>query len=134
MSNLIKILVGFVTIFIILTLFTGPSAIILVAASIICTAGVGLVIWIPLSFVVGSVVIAIFQSIHSASLQSGNAEKSTGPKLVVLTNEQKAIIDYIKLARVRGFKDDDTYTNLKIKGWTEQVIRECFARVESKTY
>lgn len=134
MSAFTKTLIGFVAIFLVLTLFTGSSAILLVLASIICTAGIGLVVWIPLSYGVGSLIVAIYQSITSNNRPSGNIEGSAGSPIVNLTNDQKAIIDYIKLARGRGFKDDDTFTNLKVNGWSEQIIRECFARVESKTY
>ncbi len=134
MSAFTKTLIGFAAIFLVLLLFTGPAAPVLVAASIICTAGIGLVVWIPLSYGVGSLIVAIYQSISNNSKSSGGIESSTSSQTTNLTNDQRAIINYILLARGRGFKDDDTFTNLKVNGWSEQMIRECFARIESKTY
>lgn len=134
MSKFTKTIIGFAAIFLVLTLFTGPSAILLVAASIICTAGVGLVVWIPLSFGVGSLIVAMYQSMQNSNRPPNNTKSSTETQTINLTNDQRAIINYIILARGRGFKDDDTFTNLKVSGWSEQMIRECFARIESKTY
>lgn len=133
MSKITTTLIGFAVIFLVLLLFIGPAAPVLVAASIICTAGVGLVVWIPLSYGVGLLVVAIFQSLFNHDRPS-IVESSSGTQIVNLNNDQRAIINYILLARGRGFKDDDTFTNLKVNGWSEQMIRECFARVESKTY
>lgn len=134
MSSFTKILIGFAAIFLVLLAFTGPAAFALVAASIICTAGVGLVVWIPLSYGVGSLIVAIYQSMNNRNQSSLNVDGTEGPKLEVISNDQRAVINYILLARGRGFKDDDTFANLKVNGWPEQIIRDCYARVEKKSY
>ncbi len=129
MNKFIKTLIGFATIFLLLLLFTGSSAILLVLASIICTAGVGLVVWIPLSYVVGSIVVGIAQGVQNLSSNSKNMENLASAQVVKVTNNQKAIIDYIKLARRRGFQDNNIFANLRTNGWAEDAINEAFRLV-----
>lgn len=129
MSKVTKTLIGFAAIFLLLLVFTGSSAILLVAASIICTAGVGLVVWIPLSYGVGSLIVAIFQSINSRNRPSTNIKSSAGTAIVNLTNDQKALTDYIHQSRSKGVNDNNIFSLLKSNGWAENAIHEAFGLV-----
>src|SRR3989344_9015960 len=123
MSKLTKTAIGFFTILLVVSLFAGPtSAIQLAAFSIICTAGVSLVIWIPLSYGIGSLAFSIYESV-TKSKKDGEEPKSS------LTNDQKALTDYIHQSRSKGVNDDNIFSMLKNNGWAENVIHDAFGLV-----
>lgn len=123
MSKVTKTLIGFATIVVVLSLFTAGAAIPMILLSIICTAGVSLVLWIPLSYGVGSLVVSLYQSMSKSKKTDGAGPKSS------LTNEQKAITDYIKQSKSKGVEDNNIFSLLKANGWAENAIHEAFGLV-----
>jgi len=124
MSKLTKTAIGFFTILLVVSLFAGPtSAIQLAAFSIICTAGVSLVIWIPLSYGVGSLIVSIYESVSKSKKTGGDGPKSS------MNNEQKALTGYIHQSRSKGVSDDNIFSLLKNNGWAENAIHEAFGLV-----
>ncbi|OGY20952.1 MAG: hypothetical protein A2126_02815 [Candidatus Woykebacteria bacterium GWB1_45_5] len=122
MSKFAKTLIGFVTITVVLSLFTAGGALILILASIVCTAGVSLVIWIPLSYGVGSLIVGLLQGqriiVQEAKVET--AGPGTGPKMPI-TNEEVALTNYVKQARACGMPASEIAANLKEKGWSEEL-------------
>src|SRR5437867_134064 len=100
MNKATKTLIGFVTIVVLLSLFTAGAAIPLILLSIICTAGISLVIWIPFSYAVGSLVVGLFQGIHQEN------RKDNTNQILVVSNDQMAIINYIKQAKQNSMSDN----------------------------
>lgn len=123
MSKVTKTLIGFATIVVVLSLFTAGAAIPMILLSIICTAGVSLVLWIPLSYGVGSLVVSIYESVSKSKKTNGEGPKSS------LTNDQKALTDYIHQSRSKGVNDDNIFSMLKNNGWAENAIHEAFGLV-----
>lgn len=119
-----KTFIGFLVLMLLLTLFNGfNNAFMILFASIVCTVGIGLVIWIPLSYAVGSFVFAI-----ASNLSEKIQPKSTKVEKPSLTKEQKALIDYIKKARKSGLTDDRITSTLLDKGWTNEAVRDAFGQ------
>ena len=112
----------FVTLFL-LALFTGVSnAISIYVGTIICTGGISLILWVPLWFGVGTITIMIVYMIREsrASPQQGSTSKK------IVTNDQKAIIDYLLLSRSYGMNDDEIFSILMTNGWSGDAITEAF--------
>ena len=123
MSKSVKTLIGFFAIVVVLSLVTAGGASPLIAASIICTAGVSLVIWIPLSYGVGSLIVSIYESVSKSKKTGGDGPKSS------MNNEQKALTGYIHQSRSKGVSDDNIFSLLKNNGWAENAIHEAFGLV-----
>lgn len=125
MSAITKTLVGFFVIFIFLSIFAGLStAVMLIGLSIICTFGISLVLWIPLSFAVGSITVSVYNAVNqSKKTDLGQSTRST------ISNDQKAITDYIKQSKSKGISDDNIFSLLRSNGWAENAIHEAFGHV-----
>jgi len=108
-----KTLTGLVIIVLLLLLFFGSGAIGILLISIVCTAGLGLAIWIPAGFAVGSLVFSI------AHLFSKNLNQENQPKL---NRDELALVNYIKTAKKSGLNTNEISSRLKEKGWTEEKI------------
>src|SRR3989344_6636765 len=120
MSKLTKIVVGFVSTFFLISIFGGgvQTAYQLYAFSIICTAGISLLLWVPLWFGVGSLVVASVTAMRQ-SIKGKTPEAEQKSKL---TNDQKALTDYIHQSRSKGVNDDNIFSLLKSNGWEENAI------------
>lgn len=145
MIHVIRTMVGWVVTYIILAIVLADpgSALILMALSVICTAGISLILWVPLGYGVGWVVLAIVGLF--VKTRAGDGEKKSGSgnhspvspgKLPVLSNllepelqrkpgltgDQQAITNYIKKARARGLTPEQITANLKNNGWSMDSI------------
>ena len=118
----LKILVGFIIIGIVAALFNGIP---LILMSIICTAGISLVIWIPLAYLVGTIAFGI-GSLFTSEEKTSVSKVETKQVASALTNEQKAIVDYIKKAKAYKYSDDEIAVALKNKGWSDSDVKNAF--------
>lgn len=122
-SSGIKIAVGFFLIcagFII----TGNGA--FLAMSIICTAGISLVAYIPLSIIVGHLFFMVWDRIFNK--QSIIEEKEF--KTFQTNNNQKALVSYITQARAQGISDKQIVDNLRSQGgWLDDDISIAFKSI-----
>lgn len=119
--------------FLSLIMFDFQAAFALVALSIICTAGISLILWLPLWYGVGYVTILLVRfGLHLVGLDFlGNlfnkkpaADAPAGPP--TLTAEQTALVNYIKKARHKGLTDEQISGNLKTNGWSSNAISDAF--------
>jgi hypothetical protein len=83
----------------------------LIAASIICTGGVGLIFWLPVSFVIGTVL-----TIPVIFMLSGGKVKD-------ITEDSQAVRKYIAEARRFGMDNNSIRANLLQAGWKEDLIK-----------
>jgi hypothetical protein len=113
----LKTFTGLVIIVLLLLLFFGNGAITILLISIVCTAGVGLAIWIPAGYLVGSLVFS------AARLFSKNLNQEDQPKL---NRDDAALTNYIKTAKKSGLNTNEISSRLKEKGWTEEKISAAF--------
>lgn len=93
--------------------------------SIICTAGVSLLIWFPLAFVIGSIILKLIQLFTE---KKENAPKVKGQ----ISKNQQALANYIHREREDGFNDEQILSLLKGQGWTEGEIKEALNIAISK--
>ena len=150
--------IGLVISFILLIIFLGDpgSAFGLMALSIICTAGISLIIWVPVWYLLGYMVIALGRMVlkavgvdagamfggskpdnHSpatptaeSSLQNltTSLDEDLGIKLN-LTKDQTALIKYIRKAKQKGLSHDAITQNLSQNGWNIDSINQAFQLV-----
>jgi len=125
----LKIIIGIIVVLIIGTIFSNgyiDGFLAFVAASIICTGGVGLVFWIPVVYISGSLALRLFYFIkrepYPESVQKTQPKTPSGPANAVVT-------EYILKARKSGMIDKDIKTLLLRSGWSEEEIVNSFKPV-----
>jgi hypothetical protein len=110
------ILVGFVVVFLILTLiglFNGMmlmGGVTIVGVSIICTLGVSLVLWVPLWWLTGWIVLTLWPG------------QNKEPAIASIPPNLRPLITYLQQARSRGYSDDQIQRRLHQEGWDESDI------------
>ena len=150
--------IGAVMALIVLAIFVGDlgSAFALMALSIICTAGISLIIWIPVCYILGYMVIALVRvalkaaGVDVGGLFGGSKRDNNSPDdptaepslqnlttaldedLAVksnLTKDQAALINYIRKAKQKGLSNDVITRNLGQNGWNTDSINQAFQLV-----
>ncbi|MBD2067075.1 hypothetical protein H6F93_05955 [Leptolyngbya sp. FACHB-671] len=146
--------VGFPLVFLCLAAFTGglSNAFWLLAASVVCTAGIGLIIWIPLSLVTGWAALTLAKEIANTTGISSRdgavrnaaerteasirqqAMRSSSPHGVVARTvsqnttpqERIALDEYIRRAVRLGHPYERILATLTEQGWKEAEIHQAF--------
>jgi len=95
------------------------ETIMLLIMSIVCTAGIGLVVWIPVWFLVGWATFSVINLVFGKSKKS-----ATPPPLPDYSREQRAIINFLEDARRSGLSDEDACARLRAIGWPDNSIEE----------
>lgn len=138
-TKIINFFIGIPTLIVIVfgySLFTTPDPIDAVSdffqfftISVICTAGISLIIWVPLLMLLGTTVVAI------SNLITGNKQTKLSTDIVSKTtmnppssNNELALIGYIVSSRNSKMDDTTIRSNLKSGGWTNQDIDSAFKR------
>lgn len=94
------------------------------AASIICTGGITLIIYVPLAWVIGKL---IFWLISFLPYQLNNQQNKNIPFKSAVSNEDKAISNYIQQARSLGLSDVIIKNKLLTEGgWLSVQIDKFF--------
>lgn len=88
--------------------------------SVICTGGVGLVIWIPACYAIGLLLTFWFLPFDSTSPQDKTR------RYLQLTKDQVALASYVKRCQTRGQPTDDILRSLANSNWTTGQIAEAF--------
>jgi ABC-type transport system involved in multi-copper enzyme maturation permease subunit len=109
--------------------------------SIICSAGVSLVIWIPLSWFVGWITLQITWFIVWAvsKITINILERSTAPndstqiRSDALPAAQKiSLVNYIDKGIKQGWSDSQITSRLRAQGWKDEEIAEAQLVVRAK--
>jgi hypothetical protein len=116
------------------TIVTGSIGIVL--ASIICTLGITLVVYIPVICLIGFAARKLWKaSMQSMGVKSKEVPPSTEAVVntqPVLTNSDIAIRNYIRESKTAGaLNNDQIKQNLLMAGWAESQIDEAFKRCDS---
>lgn len=113
-----RTLVGIPTSYIVLIPFAGvKDAGTFIVASIVCTAGMSLVVWFPAWFVLGWIVLAIAK----AAGLIGSGQKPTGIRRQQ-DRDLKAVIEYLGKAEASGMTDERITGELESAGWSVTLI------------
>ncbi len=89
--------------------------------SIVCTAGISLVVWIPIWWVVGRFIQWVVASLSSSkdSCDKGPAESQPSRRL---QDHEKAISTFIQKARAAKLCEADIGNRLLAAGWTAEEV------------
>ena len=147
MKFMIRFATGMVVLYILLTIYMMDpgNALLLIAASVICTAGISLIIWVPLAYVIGWGVLALITWLTGWSIEPDSSPSPAGEEPVqvqsdnigalsqqldqqlkkepALTNDQRAIATYIRKALDRGITREKIQVNLQNNGWSADSIK-----------
>ncbi len=97
--------------------------------SIICTAGIGLVFWIPVWALVGGVTLAIFSGSFNKIKERPDATHRSGflPKNKDIRHDL-ALTAYIKQAMETGMEEEKMRRRLQLNGWATGEIQSAYQR------
>jgi hypothetical protein len=132
----VALLLGLPITFISLALLAGgiENAWIILWTSVVCTAGISLLIWVPLWWFVGWVIIKIFESLTGRTIAGGadieETQAISSGETVAISSDQKSLINYIEKAKKQGMSETQISNRLKAQGWGEDEIQQAqyFAR------
>lgn len=116
-----KGLVGIPITFLLLALFSGgfANAWQILSISIVCTAGISLIIWIPLFWAVGWLTFEIY------GLISKLIGQRTAPQEVAeIDSQQVSLIKYIEKCNRQGWSETQIISRLRAHGWSDEEIIE----------
>lgn len=95
--------------------------------SVACTAGVSLVIWLPIAWAVGAFVTMVYTNI-TKSLRNSAADREEGTTSSFATDPQSnrmtAAQDYIDKAFASGMHRDEVSDRMADSGWSHKDIRK----------
>ncbi len=131
MIQLGRILAGIPLTFVGLLVCTGgdvQNAVAVFALSIICTAGIGLIFWLPVMWVVGALTLmaydAVTQGYRDRSGAPSQPQTSTQRgKSHVTPSDIRALADYLKKFQTYG-EIQDAIKRLRLQGWSDKQIEQ----------
>ncbi|MFK0733198.1 MAG: hypothetical protein HEQ35_24695 [Gloeotrichia echinulata IR180] len=126
------ICLGALIVFISIAVISGgiENAGMIVSASIVCTLGISLLIWIPLCWVVGWTVFEICSLLFGEermrrAFRIATADADQTPiNLPINNTELLSLVDYIKKCQRQGWSDTQIYSRLKARGWEDEEIEQ----------
>jgi hypothetical protein len=130
--------IGLPILVVILSAFTGgiANAFWLVAASIVCTAGIGLAIWIPLAIGVGWVAFSVAQEIVKLAGgtpgMNSSLRREDGARAALQPAPRQhllALDHYIQRAVRLNHSHERILSDLKRQGWSEAEINQVYQDV-----
>lgn len=127
MKHLTEVLTGLLVIIVGASL-TGnfQSLLGLALMSITCTAGIGLVVWIPLCDIIGSLSLAVIRATAAMFSDSGRKEEGAPEQKGAMLKEQMAIEQYIDRAKFYGLSNEQILSALKNGGWSDVEIQAAY--------
>lgn len=138
MRRTIAIVLGFIISFIFLAVIGGGiyNAVQIIQLSLMCTLGISLIIWIPLWWFIGWLVIKIFESLTGITVGGENSSGSVlaiaNQQRVSLTDDQISLINYIDKANRYGWSETQIYSRLRAQGWEDEEIQEAQSLVRER--
>ncbi len=100
----------------------------LLGATIICTSGAGLVIWLPIAWMIGATILAIFLPSEE---KDGNAKLTISEKMAF---EFTALKNFYTDAKAKGLSTEEIQKKLIEAGWTEDQIKPFIMKVDPTAY
>jgi ABC-type transport system involved in multi-copper enzyme maturation permease subunit len=124
MSKFTKTLIGFVIVVFFLSILTGniTQVVSLLLMSIVCNAGVGLIFWIGLSFIIGSITLEVIEKVFKKYPKDSVHEQP-----LHLSNNELALNAYIAQCLQLGVRRENIQNALIQKGWRSDDIQKALA-------
>ncbi|MDO9399346.1 MAG: hypothetical protein Q7T79_01495 [bacterium] len=117
-----RTLIGAVIIFL---FYLITNNLIFLVASIICTAGISLVVYLPLAYILGSVAEKLMQGLF----KEGTKQDVVGE---VKNNDQKALENFILKSNACGVLQEEIIKQLIQSGWQKQEIINALNDIEKE--
>ena len=94
--------------------------------TIVCTGGLALLIIVPMLYIIGTILYALwlFGSFLFAGIRSKEASES--PRNAPVTGKLLAVANYIISAREAGLSNIEITSNLEANGWDNALIAQGF--------
>ena len=105
-----------------LTIFVGgvENAWAVLVVSVVCTAGIGLVFWIPLCWLVGSGTLALI----GIFVKKPDGKEEATRKHTQFRRHEVALADFFRRAKDRGMSDDKIVADLRRNGWSDSQVQK----------
>lgn len=120
----LEVIVGFLILMAALSLIVGwGTAQMILLMSVLCTAGLGLLIWVPVSYSIGHLIfswLGIFKSSTNTTISESSSEATFSSPIVESLNR------YISQSRLHNMTDKQIRTELTRVGWSKEAIDEAF--------
>ena len=119
----VRLVVGFVVSFFGMAIATGSlaDAAAFMLMSIICTAGISLVVWVPVWWGVGWIVMAIIGMVRGKGTDDFVRSESNRQPIM---NKEHVVADFITKARTCGLDNAEIRRRLIDAGWTDEAIAD----------
>jgi hypothetical protein len=147
MKHVQNFAVGFCIVLIMLASLTDgfSTAFVIIAGSIICTAGIGLGVWIPLCIGVGAIAVATARwavetfvlstpdQASSMAASTRTSQPTVNLSRLTQTNSQNriALEDYIRRALLLEHSYEQIVSTLKFRGWSDTEIHQAYESVRT---
>ena len=130
---LASLVFGMPVTFLVLTVFAGgfENAFLIIGASIVCTAGIGLVVWVPLCWCAGAATLALIRLVTAKIDVAANADDKPQPHFDRLFGQDDlALTEYLRKANDRGISNDRIDARLRRTGWHDSEIRRARENID----
>lgn len=118
-KSIASISIGFFVTYLMLGIIAGSSTVplLVISGSIVCTLGVALIVWVPIFWLTGKMVLAGLELLGFAREMQGTRPPE---------RDLAAIVHYIHRCRSKGANDDQITMRLREQGWTYTEINRAF--------
>ncbi len=96
--------------------------------SIVCTLGAGLLIWLPIAWMIGAAILAIFMPSEE---KGGNEQLTLGE---MMQFEFTALNNFYTDAKAKGISTEEIQKKLIEAGWTEEQVKPFIMKVDPTAY
>ena len=116
-----EIIIGAVTVLLFALAFDWMPAFI---TSIVCTLGLSLIIWIPIFWIVGILVMLLIGLLYS--IFAPQTHNSRQPATTPVTDYNRELVSFIYKSRRHGASDAQIVSRLQQQQWTALEIERAF--------
>jgi len=126
LTSIFRIFIGVIVLAIASAINTNMANVIFF--SIVCTAGIGLLFWIPLALVIGIIIHkTISVIVHKTNIWI-NDSKSTDEEISL---KIKTLASYIEQGQQKGLSKKEIYKKLENVGWEKIYIDEAYKFIKN---
>lgn len=131
-----RIITGFPVSTLVLSLLAGgiQQAFMILLVSIVCTAGIGLVVWIPLWWTVGWLTQTLFYKFRGTDAAGDSAGRAAAAAdEEPASSEELSLVQFLKRAEARGVSREVIDRALLGAGWSEVEIFQARSKLTSSS-
>ncbi len=100
------------------------NAFILMAFSVMCTMGVGGVFWWGAAWIIGRILLAIYDLVKKPAQEPALVSASAD-----LSAEQQALVGYMRRSLTANVSESQIISRLRAKGWSDEDIQAAYQQL-----